>query len=297
MEIINLNGICGGCASAKLGTKLDTLEKDLADGKTYSGDLLTDEEVAALNNICPVLSKLSLGTYINGILAASKNGTEAPELTEEQINILNNQTCGGFTAIQVGSKIEEFAEIINDQPTPPTPSTEANILTYKIGEAIGTVNAETGAIAVEVPYGTTVTALVAEFTLSENATAKVGSVAQVSGTTENDFTNPVVYVVTAEDGTTTKNWTVTVTVAPGKVTLTYDLNGGRKNGQTKITEEYDEGTTVDLTQFDSTGMTFPIGYDSLDGFTTVKDDAATKVTSIKVDADTTVYALYVPHQS
>lgn len=69
-------------------------------------------------------------------------------------------------------------------------------------------------IAVSAVAGTTVTALKATFTASAGATVKVGSASQTSGTTENDFTNPVNYIVTAEDGTTTKTYTVTVTVAP-----------------------------------------------------------------------------------
>lgn len=114
MEIINLDKICGGCAAANLGTKLDTLKKDLADGNTYSGELLSEDEETALNNICPVLSQLSLGTYINNMLKASQEGTEIENLTEEQINILNNQTCGGFESVQVGTEIFDFVEEINE---------------------------------------------------------------------------------------------------------------------------------------------------------------------------------------
>ncbi|GAG83587.1 unnamed protein product, partial [marine sediment metagenome] len=72
-----------------------------------------------------------------------------------------------------------------------------------------------GTIDIEVAYGTDVTDLIATFTTSPDITSiEISSVAQVSGTTPNDFTDPVTYVVTAEDGTTTKNWEVTVTVAP-----------------------------------------------------------------------------------
>lgn len=67
-------------------------------------------------------------------------------------------------------------------------------------------------IAVTVPASTDVRELKATFTLSNGATAQVGGQPQTSGTTENDFTNPVQYVITAQDGTTTKTYTVTVTV-------------------------------------------------------------------------------------
>lgn len=77
----------------------------------------------------------------------------------------------------------------------------------------GTVNTTAHTIAISVPSGTAVAALVATFKLDRLATCKVGSTAQVSGTTANDFTSAVTYTVTAEDGTTTQAWTVTVTVA------------------------------------------------------------------------------------
>jgi hypothetical protein len=76
-----------------------------------------------------------------------------------------------------------------------------------------TINGLNHTVAITVAAGTNVTALVSTFTLSGGATAKVGSTAQVSGTTANNFTSPVTYTITAHDGTTTQAWTVTVTVA------------------------------------------------------------------------------------
>jgi hypothetical protein len=60
----------------------------------------------------------------------------------------------------------------------------------------------------EVPFGTNMTNLVANFTTTGKS-VKVGSVPQVSGVTENDFTSAVIYTVTAEDETT-QNYTVTI---------------------------------------------------------------------------------------
>lgn len=77
---------------------------------------------------------------------------------------------------------------------------------------VGTINEEAKTIVLNVPNGTTITALVATFTNSEKSTVKVGEVAQESGVTANDFTTPVEYVVTAEDATTAI-YTVTVTIA------------------------------------------------------------------------------------
>jgi hypothetical protein len=78
--------------------------------------------------------------------------------------------------------------------------------------ATGVVNENAKTIALTVPYGTNVTALVATFTTT-GVNVKVGSSVQVSGTTPNDFTNPVLYVVTAADSSTA-TYAVTVIVAP-----------------------------------------------------------------------------------
>jgi len=93
------------------------------------------------------------------------------------------------------------------------PTTETDILTYSIPEQISPANIDdvNHEIDVEVPFGTDVTNLVASFTLSEGASATVSGVPQTSGTSTNNFTNPVIYTVTAEDGSTTQDWTVTVT--------------------------------------------------------------------------------------
>jgi hypothetical protein len=61
------------------------------------------------------------------------------------------------------------------------------------------------------PFGTNVTNLVAAFTTT-GASVKVGTTAQKSGTTPNNFTNPVAYSVTASDGSKA-TYTVTVTLA------------------------------------------------------------------------------------
>ena len=89
------------------------------------------------------------------------------------------------------------------------PSSAKDILTYGVGTSLGTRPGTIGgtSIAVDVPPGVSLTSLVAEFIASGTRVA-VGGVTQISGTTPNDFTNPVIYTVTAADGTT-KDFTVT----------------------------------------------------------------------------------------
>lgn len=92
----------------------------------------------------------------------------------------------------------------------PPLSSEKAITAYSINGVDGTINETEKTIAVTLPYGTNVAALVATFETTGKS-VKVGSTVQESGTTANDFTNPVVYTVTAENNST-QDYTVTVTV-------------------------------------------------------------------------------------
>jgi len=95
--------------------------------------------------------------------------------------------------------------------TSPKLSDAKALISFKfISPAVsGTINEDSHTISVAVPYETNVTALVGTFTTS-GTSVYVGSTAQVSGETANNFTSPVVYTVTAEDGSTVA-YTVTVT--------------------------------------------------------------------------------------
>jgi hypothetical protein len=82
---------------------------------------------------------------------------------------------------------------------------EANITKFVVAGVEATISGTS--ITAEVPNGTDVTKLKPTITISKDATVSPKSGA------EKDFTDPVSYVVTAEDGTTTKTYTVTITVA------------------------------------------------------------------------------------
>ena len=86
-------------------------------------------------------------------------------------------------------------------------SNAAEITAFALPNQIGnaTINSGAGTIAVNVPLGTNLTS-VTPSTLTTSTSATVSPTAA----TARDFTNPVTYVVTAQDGTTTKTWTVTV---------------------------------------------------------------------------------------
>ncbi len=55
------------------------------------------------------------------------------------------------------------------------------------------------------------TSLVASFEVADGATVSITGIPQVSGTTANDFTNPLTYTITSQDEQETSEWTVTIT--------------------------------------------------------------------------------------
>lgn len=117
--------------------------------------------------------------------------------------------------------------------------TEAKITSFKIGTATGVITDT--AIAVEVANGTDVTKLKPTIVVSKDAT-----VSPKSGT-QKDFTNPVTYTVTAEDGTTKKTYTVTVTIAASTACDITAFNIGDAVGTidgTNIAIEVPNGTAV-----------------------------------------------------
>lgn len=92
-----------------------------------------------------------------------------------------------------------------------------------------------GTIAVTVPYdpygiGTAVKSMKATFANSTFSTVKVGSVEQKSGETANDFSSPVTYTVTANDGST-KSYVVTVTITPVETLSTIKSFGAKESSK------------------------------------------------------------------
>ncbi len=120
-------------------------------------------------------------------------------------------------------------------------------------------------IAVTVPSGTNITALVANFTAT-GASVKIGAKAQISGTTANNFTNPAIYRVTAIDAST-QDYTVTVTVAinPANKDITaFSFGSPAATGMitgTSIAVTVPFGTNVSalVASFTTTGASVKIG--------------------------------------
>lgn len=103
--------------------------------------------------------------------------------------------------------------------------------------ATGVINENAKTIAVEVPFGTDVTALVPTITVSPDAT-----VSPTSGTAQN-FSSPATYTVTAQDSTSVQ-YTVTVTVAAASANAALSnltVNGTPVTGFNASTLTYNAG--------------------------------------------------------
>ena len=206
----NIDKSCPVSAELGLGKFLDTAYFEIKNDGQYTGELLADEQILALDKMCSASDITDIAYILNNILKASKEGGTVEELSDAVVEKINNGICSAFQSCALGDKFVEMIEIVNGSAG----GDKTGFETFSIEANEGVIDAENATITVTVPYGTTVTDLVASFTLKEEtSTVKVGSTAQESGVTANDFTSPVVYTVTSEDETETKNWTVTVIVA------------------------------------------------------------------------------------
>ena len=132
------------------------------------------------------------------------------------------------------------------------------LASFSLNGVTGTINEGAKSIGVTMPNGTDVTALVATLTTT-GSNVQVSSTNQISGNTVNDYTNPVVYTVTAEDGTTVE-YTVTVTVnntvadtTNPSVTITAPTTGATVSGAISITADATDNIAVTRVDFSVDG--------------------------------------------
>ncbi|NOU17915.1 MAG: hypothetical protein HOO91_10205 [Bacteroidales bacterium] len=73
------------------------------------------------------------------------------------------------------------------------------------------INSVNSTITIKVPYGTNLSSLHANFIVSKKANAWIGNRKQVSGLEPINFSQPVVLKIVAENGLSSKKWTIIVT--------------------------------------------------------------------------------------
>jgi hypothetical protein len=160
-------------------------------------------------------SSIASKVFVGSVL--QKSGITANDFTSQVIYKVQAQD---------GSEQSYQVQIVKNAPL-----NEKTIYSYNISvnqsNYVGSINGDS--ISVTVPFGTSLTNLIANFQISKYSSVKIGNTLQVSGTTSNDFTNAITYTVTAEDGTT-QNYVVTVSVGQApksseKTITAFSFNG------------------------------------------------------------------------
>ncbi|MGA9109983.1 MAG: DUF1566 domain-containing protein [Smithella sp.] len=173
------------------------------------------------------------------------------------------------------------------------------ITAFSLAGVVGTINETGKSIAVKMPYGTDVTNLIATFTTT-GSSVTVGSTVQVSGTTANDYTSPVVYTVTAADNSSV-TYTVTVSVALSseKAITAFSLAGVvgtiNETGKTiAVTMPFDTNVTVLVATFTTTGSSVAVGSTAQISGTTANNFTSPVVYTVTAaDSSSTTYTVTV----
>lgn len=183
---------------------------EIDDGKSNACDIITFSfteqtgEAVIDNENNTITIEVSFNSELNAlspVITLSDGATVAPasESEEDFTNPVNY-----VVTAEDGHATKTYEVTVTKEI-----SVEAKItgftLTAQTGEAI--IDDTAGTILIEVENGTVISSLEPVVTISKYATVVPASGAAT------DFTNPVVYTVTAEDGVTEKEYTVTVTEA------------------------------------------------------------------------------------
>lgn len=109
---------------------------------------------------------------------------------------------------------------------------QTDIESFSLGKSMGSASIDklSHTVSMELPYGTDVSALVPAIAISAGATVVPGSGVQV------DFSNPVTYMVTAEDGATKQDWIIAVRAAPNSQTDIESFSVSEEMGPAIINE-------------------------------------------------------------
>ncbi|MEI7596789.1 MAG: DUF5018 domain-containing protein [Bacteroidota bacterium] len=140
-----------------------------------------------------------LQTYTNSILTWTQETITLPNASAEYYIAFEGTAMYGHGACVDDVQVNGTSTL----------SSEKDILSFSFPQqtVAAVINAANGTVNIQVAYGTNLTTLIPTIGVSIGATINPNSLVA------RDFTNPVTYIVTAENSTT-KNWTITVTTAP-----------------------------------------------------------------------------------
>jgi hypothetical protein len=234
------NPVVYTCTAEDLSTELYTVTVSKAAVQTgkaiteFRFNGLTPNVIGTINQISHTINlSVPFTTDVTNLVAtfvASPMATVRIGLVVQASGVTPNNFSSNViysVTSENGPPAQDYTVIVTKIPLSTAKDiTDLRFLGITIPPIIGVINeaANPKTISISVPYGTPLTALVATFTASPLATVKIGSTVQVSGTTINNFTNPLIYEVVAED-LSVKQYTVTVSIYEmPKRFLTYRFN-------------------------------------------------------------------------
>jgi hypothetical protein len=142
------------------------------------------------------------GTKINNLVAEFSVSESAQVKVDGVIQKSGTTTNNFLQDIDYTIEAEDGSTVTYDVEIQEAPSDRNSFLYFAFTdpEAVGVIDNENHTITVEVPEGTDLTSMTPVISTSKNSTIYIGGEQQVSGESEVDFTNPVYYVVKAENG-------------------------------------------------------------------------------------------------
>ena len=170
------------------------------------GLILDGSTLKMVNGIITVAD----GNPTNGVIANCGGVKFDATYFKKVGNVITDKNATSVSVVMVadcGGLMLDAAhfDVVNGKLTFDKLDSDADITKFVVADVEATISDT--AITAEVPNGTDVTKLKPTITISKDATVSPASGA------ETDFTDPVSYVVTAEDGITKKTYTATITVA------------------------------------------------------------------------------------
>lgn len=206
----SLKNCCSGCANTELSVVLDVLLDDLSNGNVYSGELLSDADVASLNGSCEGLRQSNLGTLLNEVLSASQDYTTVEQITDKVKSLLSTM-CETFRLADVSGKLSDAVDLVNGM----SEWDEAEVKSYYLTgfeDYPATIDYDEYTMSIDLPYGSDVTAAIGNFELSDGASAYISDVLQETGVTENNLTSAKTYNVVSKNEEVDQDFVLAVTI-------------------------------------------------------------------------------------
>jgi len=204
-----------------------------------------------------------LSSFTNG--KASVKFTYAKIGTYNAVVVVNNHSTDGNSIKNEYSDAKAIT-ITSDQ----TKLSDFTIENATKSEFKNKVSTNIDTFLVTMPYGfggkaTDITKLKGKFSNSDFSTVFIGSAAQTSGTTENNYSAPVTYTVKSQDGAKSTDYLVIVSVTPIETANTFKSASGIITGKAskdKVLPASIDNTTREIVIYNKLG-TVAADFDSI----------------------------------